>query len=138
VGGAPLILLDTHVLIWLEQEDAALGRTARQLADDALAAGRLAVSAIAFWETALLTAERRLETDVPVAQWRRDLLSAGLVEVPLDGEIGVTAVQLEGLHPDPADRMIVSTAVVKGATLLTADARILRWPGALRRHDARL
>ena len=137
MGGAALILLDTHALLWLEQETGALGRTARRLADRALEAGRLAVSAVSFWETALLVAKGRVEADVPVAQWRRDLLEAGLLEIPLDGEIGVAAAQLQGLHADPADRMIASTAVLKGATLVTADARILRWPGALGRHDAR-
>ncbi len=138
MGGAALILLDTHALLWLEQENDALGRTARRLADRALEAGRLAVSAISFWEAALLVAKGRIEADLPVAQWRRDLFEAGLLEIPIDGEIGVAAAQLQAFHADPADRMIVSTAVLKGATLVRADRHILNWLGALRRHDARL
>lgn len=137
MGSAALILLDTHALLWLEQESPALGRAARRLADEALGAGRLAVSAISFWEVALLSVKGRIEADLPVAQWRRDLLGAGLVEVPVDGEIGASAARLSDLHADPADRMIAATAILKGATLLTAEERILKWPGAMHRRDAR-
>jgi PIN domain nuclease of toxin-antitoxin system len=47
------------------------------------------------------------------------------------------AVELEGLHSDPIDRIIVATAVAHDAVLLTADRAILQWSGGLRRQDAR-
>jgi PIN domain nuclease of toxin-antitoxin system len=50
-----VILLDTHVVIWFTTDDAALGKTSRSIADAALAEDELAVSAISFWEIALLT-----------------------------------------------------------------------------------
>ncbi len=68
--------------------------------------------------------------------WRRDLLAQGLVELPVNGIIGARAGLLPGLPGDPADRLIVATAL-EGHRLLTADRRILDWPGKLSRIDAR-
>lgn len=66
---------------------------------------------------------------------RRDLLAQGLVEIPVSGLIGVRAGRLPGLHGDPADRLIVATAL-EGHELFTADRRILDWSGKLNRFDA--
>jgi PIN domain nuclease of toxin-antitoxin system len=64
-------------------------------------------------------------------------LSLGVREVPLSAEMAIRASEFENLHNDPIDRLIVATAVVEGATLLTADGKILSWSGAVRRQDAR-
>jgi PIN domain nuclease of toxin-antitoxin system len=135
--GLNLILLDTHVLIWLDSSAAALGTRSRELCDRAMADGSLAISAISFWEVALLVARERIGVRLPLDAWRRDLLSAGASELPVDGAVGIRAAQLEQLHHDPADRIIVATALLQGARLLTADRRILDWPGNLACQDAR-
>ncbi len=138
MGGWALILLDTHALIWLDQDDPMLGLVARQRADAALKAHCLAVSAICFWEIAMLVAKGRIVMDLPPLVWRQDLLRSDLIEIPVDGEIGIMAVHLEHLHSDPADRIIMATALLQRAILVTADQRILEWPGKLDRLDARL
>lgn len=74
---------------------------------------------------------------VPAEQWRRDLLDAGLKEVALDGEMAQWAAVLDWDHRDPADRMIVASALRLQAALVTADQRILAWSGPLRCIDAR-
>ena len=132
-----MILLDTHVLLWLDSADPRLGTEAREAIDEAHRAGELAVSAISFWETAMLIEKGRLKLDMPVHVWRQDLLSAGLREIAVDGEIGITAATLQGFHGDPADRLITSTALVRGDRLLTADGKILDWEGVVQRQDAR-
>lgn len=58
-------------------------------------------------------------------------------EIAVDGEIGITAATLQGFHGDPADRLITSTALVRGDRLLTADGKILDWEGVVQRQDAR-
>ncbi|MFN0159661.1 MAG: type II toxin-antitoxin system VapC family toxin [Burkholderiales bacterium] len=131
-----MILLDTHALIWLSEADKRLGRRARAAADVALAAGKLAVSAISFWEAGLLSGNQRLRLSSPVKAWRDMLIDAGLTELPLDGHVAMRALDLDRLSPDPADRFIVATAIVFEATLLTADTSLLQWPGALQRQDA--
>jgi len=47
------------------------------------------------------------------------------------------AAELQHMHLDPIDRMIVATALVEDAVLLTADRPLLAWSGNLRRQDAR-
>lgn len=131
-----MIVLDTHVLVWAVTDDRKLGRKARALIDRLWASGRVAVSSIAFWEVGILHARRRLELPSPVGEWRDALLGAGAVELALDGAVAVRALDLAGLHDDPADRFIVATALVHGAGLMTADERLLDWPHALERHDA--
>lgn len=132
-----MILLDTHVLVWLDSADPRLGAEAKLAIDEAHRAGELAVSAISFWEAAMQIEKGRLQLDIPAHVWREDLLSAGLLEIPVNGEIGITAATLEGFHGDPADRLIASTALVRGACLLTADGKILDWNGTVQRQDAR-
>ena len=132
-----MILLDTHVLVWLDSADPRLGAEAKLAIDEAHHAGELAVSAISFWEAAMQIEKGRIQLGIPAHVWRQDLLSAGLREIPVDGEIGLTAATLQGFHGDPADRLIASTALLHGACLLTADGKILDWSGAVQRQDAR-
>ena len=132
-----LTVLDTHVLIWLDQDTPNLGVQSRRRADAALQEGDLAVSAISFWETAMLAAKGRIAMALPPSAWRRDLIGLGLVEIPVDGEIGVAAAEID-LHGDPADRIIAATAMLRGAVLVTADSALLAWQGPIECVDARL
>ena len=75
--------------------------------------------------------------ELTVDQWRRDLLAAGLRELPVNGRIGVRAASLTDLHRDPADRFIAATAEVHEASLATADRRLLGWRSEVLRVDAR-
>jgi PIN domain nuclease of toxin-antitoxin system len=138
VGRKSLILLDTHALIWMDQADTRMGRSARSLADAAMEAGDLVVSVISFWEIALLVAKGRMRVRGAVARWRHEMLESGIVELPLGGGTCIAAAQLQDFHADPADRFIVATTQALGATLVTADQRMLAWTGPLERHDARL
>ena len=131
------VLLDTHVLVWLLEEDQRLGHEARRLADAAVKDDTLLVSAMTFWEVAMLALRQRLALAQPVASWRRKVLELGIVEMPMTGDIGILATELEGFPADPAGRIIAATALAHGATLVTADTSILAWKGQLGCHDAR-
>ncbi len=131
-----MILLDTHVVVWYRGGERTLGRRARDAVDEAFSSGEAAVSAITFWELAMLAAKGRMSLPDDVGSWRRQNLRQGLTEIPVDGEIGARAGSLAGLRGDPADRIIVATAM-DGHRLVTADQRILDWDGPLRRLDAR-
>ena len=131
------VLFDTHALVWLMEDAPSLGHRSAGLADELRVTDELLVSAISFWELGLLQNRGRVALDRPVRAWRRSVLDYGVIEIPLSGAAGILATELEGLPGDPADRMIVATALEEGATLVTADARILTWPGTLARHDAR-
>jgi PIN domain nuclease of toxin-antitoxin system len=132
-----MVLLDTHVLVWLVEGSPPLGRQAARLADRELAADGLGVASISFWEMAMLADRGRLALEPSVEQWRLRVLGTGVQELPLTGDIAIAAARLPDLHADPADRIIVATGLATGAMLMTADERILGWSGALRRRDAR-
>ena len=131
-----MIVLDTNALAWIATDDRRLGRKARALINRKWADAEVAVPAIVFWEIGLLQMRRRLRLPAPLQAWRRSLLDAGVIELPLDGSIALRSLDLAGLPDDPADRFIVATALECGAALMTADERILSWRHALERHDA--
>lgn len=133
-----MLLLDTHVLVWLDEGNPRLGTTALQTINDSLTSGQLGVATISFWEVAMLIEKQRLTMQTELADWRFELLQAGLLEIPLRGTTAIRAGQLPLFHGDPADRMIVATAIENGATLMTADERILSWNQLNEKIDARL
>jgi PIN domain nuclease of toxin-antitoxin system len=131
-----VILLDTHVAIWILRNDAALGNKARDLVVTAAQDGHLAISAISFWEIAFLIAKNRLRSLDDPAQTRSSILRSGIREIPLTGDIAIIAVQLVALHGDPADRFIAATAIAHNAAMLTADDALLNWRSRVRRINA--
>ena len=122
-----LLLLDTHVWIWFMLANAELAVTGRQAINRAAASGQLRLAAISVWEAALLASRGRVTLSRPLAQWITEAVSApGLSIEPLLPQIAVEACSLpEAFHRDPADRLIVATARVANATLMTRDQRIL-------------
>jgi len=133
-----MILLDTHALIWLDEGNKRLGPATLDMVNAAHSKGHLSVSAITFWEVAMLVEKRRLEISIELTAWRRNLLDSGLLEIPLSGAIGIRASRLKNFHGDPADCMIAATALETSASLVTADKKILAWPGLTEKQNARL
>jgi PIN domain nuclease of toxin-antitoxin system/antitoxin (DNA-binding transcriptional repressor) of toxin-antitoxin stability system len=130
------LLLDTTALLWLGEESERLGGMARAAIAEAAREGALLVSAISFWELALLVTRKRVALPDDAGAWRADSIASGIIEIPVTGAIGINGVALQGLHQDAADRIIVATALAEQATLVTADRRLLRWKGKLDRLDA--
>lgn len=100
-----MLLLDTHVLIWLDEGNSRLGKIALKAIIESLAAGQLAVATISFWEVAMLIEKQRLIMQTELDVWRSELLQTGLLEIPLLGTSAVRAGQLQFFHGDPADRL---------------------------------
>ena len=121
------LLLDTHIWIWFMLADAALAISGRTAINRAAASGQLRIAAISVWEAAFLASRGRIALGRPLAQWISEAVSApGLSIEPLLPQIAVEACSLpEAFHRDPADRLIVATARVANATLMTHDRRIL-------------
>ncbi len=130
-----MILLDTHATLWLRAGDARLGPVARAEIERAWQAAEVAMSAMSFWEMAMLREKGRIEYPEDVSRWRLEQLAPGLIEIPVDGEIGIRANELRDFLAEPADRITVATAM-NGHQLVTSDRRILNWSGGLRCVDA--
>ena len=131
-----MIVLDTHVLLWVTQQPEKIGKNCTDLIQQAWASQAVAVSAISFWEIAMLQAKGRIHLQGTVQAWRSLLLNQGLKELSVDGQIGIQAAQL-ALHGDPADRLIAATALVHQAMLCTADEKLLAWHSGLVIQDSR-
>jgi PIN domain nuclease of toxin-antitoxin system len=137
-----LILLDTHVLVWLIFGDTKLGRNAREAIGIALGDARGVVSAITPWEIGVLVSKKRIDLFQDVMGWMRSALTLpGVTLAQLEPEIAVASTRLPfEIHADPADRILVATARHLGATLVTADEALLGLAekGCFRALDARI
>jgi len=123
------LLLDTHVLVWLIEGNERLAPAMRVAIDEAASRLELFISAITPWEIALLVAESRLTLTSDVQMWIDAALRLPGVRLQaLLPEIAVASTRLPWeMHADPADRILVATARHIGATLVTADAQLLRY-----------
>jgi PIN domain nuclease of toxin-antitoxin system len=122
-----LIVLDTASWIWLASDPRRLSARAR---DRIEAADQALVSAISVWEVSMLVARRRIELDRDVEDWVALALALPKLELAsLDPAIAIRSTRLPGeFHADPADRIIVATAIERSAALITPDQRMRAYP----------
>jgi PIN domain nuclease of toxin-antitoxin system len=130
-----MILLDTHVF-WKLARARPLGKAATRLLNASAERGELRVSPITWWELQMLSFSGRIRLTGELRDFRRGAQVSGFVEIPIDGEIGILAASLQGLHKDPADRFLVATALSTRATLVTEDNAILELKNGPRVVDA--
>ncbi len=124
-----MILLDTHVLLWLVAGSDQLGERARRTIQTAWVERTVSVSSFTFWEIAMLHLAGRIDLGLPPRALHRRLFSDGLRTSPVDDETALRSVELgaDGFHADPADRIIAATAILGGHQLATTDRRITDW-----------
>ncbi len=124
-----MIVLDTHVWVWWVAGGEALSEAAAHAIESAVSDRTVHVSSISAWEVALLVDRGRMELTMDVADWiARSEALPFLRFVPVDNRIAVRATRLSDFpHRDPADRIIVSTAQLLGARLVTRDERLWRY-----------
>ena len=132
-----MILLDTHVFVWLARDDAKLGRQARRRIEAERSKGGVTLSAASYLEVGTLVERGRLRLSEPLQSLRARTLGAGIKELVIDAPIAMLASQLRGFHGDPIDRILAATAMEHDGVLLTADEVILGWGAGLRSFDAR-
>lgn len=122
-----MILLDTHVVLWLASDPARVSARAMAAIREARrAGGGMAISDITLLELAALARKGRLELTIAVETLLQEV-EARFVVVPLNARICARTISLPQSYPkDPADRVIAATALVEGLSLLTADRRIRR------------
>lgn len=127
-----VVLLDTHVWVWLLNGDVKLSSKALKAIERSLSAEAVLVSAISPWEVAMLVSKGRLTLDRDVGEWVQAAINiAGMRIEPIAPEIAVASTRLPGeLHADPADRLIAATARHLGATLVTDDQKLLDYGSA--------
>ena len=120
-----MIVLDTHVWLWWIGNPEKLAATALQAINQAINENAIIISSISTWEIALLVEKGRLELSIDVRDWVRKTEGLPFVRfVPVDNTIALRSVSLPGnFHADPADRIIVATALTMGLPLITKDEK---------------
>jgi len=122
-----VILLDTHVVVWLAFDQTQLSKNARTAIGDARESGiGLAISDITLLELTTLSISGRIRLGISLESFLREI-EARFIVLPISGRACVRALGLPETYPkDPADRIIGGTALVEGMSLLTADREIRR------------
>jgi PIN domain nuclease of toxin-antitoxin system len=121
-----MILLDTHVLLWMTLEPDRLSRTAAKAIHEARHAGIICISDITLWEMASLVQRGRIQIGGTLDSFLREI-SQPVVVKPITAAIAsMTGQFLDSYPKDPADRLIGATSRVEGLSLVTADRELRR------------
>lgn len=120
-----MILVDTHVVIWLALDASRLSKKATEAINHARKNGEgLAISAISLYELAVTAHRGRIKLEISVESFLREIEARFIIK-PLTGPISLKATELPSSYPnDPMDRLIGATALIEGLRLVTADQQI--------------
>jgi PIN domain nuclease of toxin-antitoxin system len=119
-----VILLDTHVVVWMASDPGKLSRTASDAIRAASREGGIAISAITLWELAWLMTNGRLDINGTPEAFLEEIAARTVVR-PITPKIAVLATQFSSSYPgDPSDRLIGATALAEGIALVTKDRNI--------------
>jgi len=116
------VLLDTHILLWVLNDDSRLSSKALRLIENA---ADVYVSAATFWEMAIKVSVGKLDVDLD--EIREHCLESGFIQLPITSEHAIAVKELEPHHKDPFDRLIVATAISEPMKLLTSDPQVAHY-----------
>ena len=122
MGRGSVIVADTHAWLWWLSTKESLSSTARQRLDFEDVVG---VSMISLLEISTAVTRGRIELDMPLRPWIASALQrTRTILLPIEIDIAVEAGSMTSGVGDPADRLIVATALHHRAPLVTRDGRI--------------
>jgi PIN domain nuclease of toxin-antitoxin system len=116
-----MLLLDTHIWIRWQHPLPSSMALSDHLIDLIETANTVAISAISCWELGQLVKRQRVEISLPLDEWVQVAVE-DIQVLPIDREIALKAAQLPEHHRDPADRMIIATALIYDASLISLDS----------------
>ncbi|MBN2374536.1 type II toxin-antitoxin system VapC family toxin [bacterium] len=124
-----MILLDTHVWLWWVSSPEMLPPKAKLVLDKAMKDKNIFISSISVWEIALLVEKGRLTLSMNVQDWIAKSERLPFINfVPIDNAIAMKSVLLsKPFYNDPADRIIIATAIILGIPIVTKDLRIINF-----------
>ncbi len=129
IDSARPILLDTLIAIWLADNNPRLGRSIASLLEDGFNKNKLCMSIISAWEIGLLVSKKRLDLGQPPLSWLDIFIRRFKINLlEISPEIAVNSSYLPGkMHGDPADRIIIATAMTYGVDIVSADKNIISY-----------
>lgn len=125
-----MILLDTHIWLWLLHEPIKLSGKAKAAIDTEEPHNALLVSAISVWEIAVKSSIGKLNLSLPIDEWYKLAREhSGIIIEPLSPLDAIASTQLPGnFHKDPSDRILVAIARRYDIPLVTCDTKIISYP----------
>jgi len=118
-------LLDTHTLIWLIE---ASSKISVEIRENLKLPGNLAfLSSASLWEIAIKTSIGKLELKLPFDKLLSDIRNTDIIILQLEDDYLRNLITLPLIHKDPFDRLLISTAIVEGLTIITADENIQKY-----------
>lgn len=123
-----MIILDTHSWIWFIDSPSKLSPLAAEAIEESRSSSQVYISSISTWEIYMLEQKGRLRLKISATEWVRRCERLSFLQfIAVDNEIARLAVCLPDFHSDPADRIIVATAQITGAQIVSRDSKILNY-----------
>jgi PIN domain nuclease of toxin-antitoxin system len=124
------LLLDTHLLLWIANDDPKLPAEARVAVENPEVTPYFSV--VSIWEIVIKNALGRSDFKVDARVLRRELIDAGYEELQVKGQHALEVEQLPLIHHDPFDRLLIAQAISEGIFLMTHDNAIAQYSGPIR------
>jgi PIN domain nuclease of toxin-antitoxin system len=124
-------LLDTQLVLWLPIGDARISASAKTILKSPVDEFIFSVASI--WEIAIKKSLGKPGFSMDPGAIRQQMREHGYAELPIFGKHVIAVANLHFIHKDPFDRLLIAQSVVEGITLLTTDATISKYSGAIRR-----
>jgi PIN domain nuclease of toxin-antitoxin system len=124
------LLLDTHLLVWAMGSPDRLPTGLRTMLEAPDHTPMFSVASL--WELVIKAALNRPDFNVQPSLLRRALLEAGWLELPIKAQHVLAVADLQHLHRDPFDRLLLAQANAESLLLITADQHLAQYPGPIR------
>lgn len=119
-----MVLLDTHVLLWWTMDPDKLSKKAFNVCSEIVTTGSL-ISSITIWEIGIKIKNNRIDIGMTIEEYVQKIRQMNCVEiVPVDEKIWIESIKLGWENRDPADRVIVATALSRAVPILSKDEKI--------------
>ena len=120
------MLIDTHILIWWDDDRSKLSVTALSVCDDP--ANELVLSIASIWEMQIKQQTGKLSLRLPLSQLIAEQQLNGVEVLPVSQAHIFALAGLPPYHRDPFDRMLIAQAISEGVSLVSADPVFRQYP----------
>jgi PIN domain nuclease of toxin-antitoxin system len=118
-------LLDTHTLIWYFEDSPDLPAKITRIIDNPIY--RKYISVVSLWEIAIKSHIGKLEMRLSFDELVDIIENSELSVIPIQNKHLKRLLKLPFIHKDPFDRLIITTALFEGFTIITVDENIQKY-----------